>query len=105
MVLSIAVTYYKMTLKAYKDGLKDGSCICNVDECKVLHIGIRNPQMDYSMSNGNITFDIAKCDSEKDLRVIFDSKLNYDNHIETIIKKSQYLRHRKTRNNYRVKPI
>ena len=60
----------------------------NVDKCKVLHIGIRNPQMDYSMTNGNITFNIAKCESEKDLGVIFDSKLTFDNHIETIIKKA-----------------
>ena len=49
---------------------------------------MRNPQMDYSMTNGNITFNIAKCESEKDLGVIFDSKLTFDNHIEAIIKKA-----------------
>ena len=59
------------------------------DKCKVLHICIRNPQMDYSMMNGNITFNIAKCEWEKDLGVIFDSKLTFDNHIETIIQKKK----------------
>ena len=34
------------------------------------------------MTNGNITFNIAKCDSEKHLGVIFDSKLTFDNHIK-----------------------
>ena len=57
----------------------------NVEKCKVLHIGIINPKMDYSVTNGNVTFNIAKCDSEKD---IGDSKLTFDNHIETIIKKA-----------------
>ena len=60
----------------------------NVDKCKVLHIGIRNPQMDFSMTNGNITSNIAKCESEKDIGLIFDSKLTFDNHIGTIIKKA-----------------
>ena len=42
----------------------------NVEKCNVLHIGIRNPQMDYSMTNRNVTFNIAKCDSEKDIGVL-----------------------------------
>ena len=60
----------------------------NVSKCKVLHIGSKNPENDYVMKTDAADIDIAKCTEEKDLGVIFDKKLSFDNHVETTIKKA-----------------
>ena len=46
----------------------------NVDKCKVLHIGRKNPCSSYTL-NGKI---LKEVDKEKDLGILVDSKLNFN---------------------------
>ena len=57
----------------------------NIDKCKVLHIGKSNPLNDYEFL-GDI---LQTCDSEKDLGVTFNKKLNFNEHICTSISKAK----------------
>ena len=57
----------------------------NIDKCKVLHIGKSNPLHDYEFL-GNI---LQSCESEKDLGVTFNKKLNFNEHICTSISKAK----------------
>ena len=41
----------------------------------MLHIGSNNPKLDYVMNIGNKTFNIDKCEEEKDLGIIFNNDL------------------------------
>ena len=60
----------------------------NASKCKVLHIGKNNPEMTYTMTSNNQNQDIAKCQDEKDLGVVFDNKLLFDAHIDGAINKA-----------------
>ena len=57
----------------------------NVQKCKVLHIGKSNPKKQY-MFLGSI---LETCDSEKDLGVLFNEKLNFSDHIYASISKAK----------------
>ena len=61
----------------------------NVQKCKVMHIGKKNPLKDYTMGESNEP--IQKCSEEKDLGVIFDSNLSFDPHIQKAISKSNQM--------------
>ena len=50
----------------------------NVGQCKVLHLGRRNPRYEYNM--GDLTLETAT--EEKDLGVIIYEKLKFDKHTE-----------------------
>lgn len=56
----------------------------NTDKCKVLHIGKSNPKYSYNISN----IQLDTCSSEKDLGVLFDNKLTFDNHINYAVNKA-----------------
>ena len=58
-------------------------------KCHHLHIGNNVEITEYTMEtpNGNVT--IEKVESEKDLGVIFDSKLNFTEHISSQSLKSK----------------
>ena len=55
----------------------------NNDKCKVLHIGKNNPIISYTMDG--IRLDVTE--AEKDLGVVVDNKLSFDQHIHDIVKK------------------
>ena len=46
----------------------------NVDKCKVLHLGYNNPKFRYELNNKVI----QEVEQEKDLGVIVDNKLNFN---------------------------
>ena len=57
----------------------------NIDKCKVLHIGKSNPLNDYEFLGAIL----KTCESEKDLGVTFNEKLNFNEHIYTSISKAK----------------
>ena len=56
----------------------------NVQKCKVIHYGKKNPSHDYQMGNEPLHTDF----SEKDVGVTFDPTLNFRLHIRTMIAKA-----------------
>ena len=53
----------------------------NVDKCKVMHLGRKNPKSNYKMAEVNLEETIE----EKDLGVLIDNKLSFGKHIKTIV--------------------
>ena len=56
----------------------------NSDKCKVLHLGKKNPQYSYCMGSTML----QKANSEKDLGVIVDTDLSFENHMNEVVKKA-----------------
>ena len=56
----------------------------NVDKCKVMHLGNKNPKHTYTMGGENL----AVTTEEKDLGVIFDEKLEFGKHIKVIVSRA-----------------
>ena len=63
----------------------------NVAKCKVMHVGKKNPQYEYYMKLEGENQKIGTCEEEKDLGIIFDKNLNFDNHITSITKKANQM--------------
>ena len=63
----------------------------NVAKCKVMHVGKRNPQCEYFMKLEGKNQKIGTCEEEKDLGIIFDKNLSFDNHIASITKKANQM--------------
>ena len=63
----------------------------HLKKCHHLHIGNNVESTEYTMGipNGNVT--IEKVESEKDLGVIFNSKLNFTEHISTKVSKANQI--------------
>ena len=59
----------------------------NVNKCKVLHVGKRNPRNNYSMNE----VQLAVTTSEKDLGVIVDEELNFHQHISSSVSKANQI--------------
>uniref|UniRef100_A0A8C3FA90 Reverse transcriptase domain-containing protein n=1 Tax=Chrysemys picta bellii TaxID=8478 RepID=A0A8C3FA90_CHRPI len=57
---------------------------CNVDKCKVMHIGKNNPNYTYNMMGANL----ATTSQEKDLGVIVDSSLKTSTQCAEAVKKA-----------------
>ena len=53
----------------------------NVEKCKVLHIGKSNPVNPYTFLNS----DLSTCETEKDLGILFNNRLNFQDHIRAAI--------------------
>ena len=53
----------------------------NVDKCKIMHIGRTNPQNNYHMDGA----ELIKTDKEKDLGVLVESNLEFEQHIKGIV--------------------
>jgi hypothetical protein len=60
----------------------------NASKCNVLHMGRKNPSCKYVLETNGSKVEINKCNQEKDLGVIFDSKLTFDAHIQSCISKA-----------------
>ena len=56
----------------------------NIDKCKIMYIGKKNPKHNYEMSGRDLTETTA----EKDLGVLIDNELNFEKHIRTIVNKA-----------------
>ena len=56
----------------------------NLQKCKCIHYGKRNPEHTYTIGNINL----MKDDQEKDVGVTFDSSLNFRLHIKNMISKA-----------------
>ena len=57
----------------------------NTEKCKVLHVGKSNPKNKYMFLGS----EFKKCDSEKDLGVLFTEKFNFSDHIYASISKAK----------------
>ena len=76
----------------------------NVEKCKVLHVGRSNPLNPYKF----LGEDLSTCEIEKDLGVIFNNRLNFQDHIKAAISKAKsslawLLRNTLSRNAYVMK--
>jgi len=56
----------------------------NVDKCKIMHIGKKNPKNVYTMNGKNLT----ETTEERDLGVTIDCRLEFDKHIKNIVAKA-----------------
>ena len=56
----------------------------NIDKCKIIHFGKKNPNFPYTMA-GN---PLEEADLEKDLGVTFDRDLKFNHHINSIVNKA-----------------
>ena len=60
----------------------------NASKCNVLHMGKHNPSCKYVLESGGQVVQINECTQERDLGVIFDSKLSFDAHVQSCISKA-----------------
>ena len=61
----------------------------NVTQCRILHIGKNNQEIDYKIKLSEDNYDnVGKCEGEKDLGVIFDKYLSFDAHIQNSVNKA-----------------
>ena len=60
----------------------------NSSKCKILHVGENNPKHKYFIGNGNSRHEIETTSLEKDLGVYVDTDLNFESHIEYIVKRA-----------------
>ena len=56
----------------------------NVDKCKIMHIGNKNPKYNYNMDGK----DLQETLKEKDLGVLIDYKLDFGDHIKEIVSRA-----------------
>ena len=54
----------------------------------MLHIGDNNPKFKYYIGEGDNRTELSTTSIEKDLGVLVDNDLNFENHIDYAIKKS-----------------
>ena len=62
----------------------------NVSKCKVLHVGKKNERHSYYMDDA-LTVKLDVTETEKDVGVTFSPKLDFSEHINTIVKKANQL--------------
>ena len=56
----------------------------NVNKCKIMHLGKKNPKHTYTMGESNL----AETTAERDLGVMIDNELEFDKHIKEIVNKA-----------------
>ena len=78
----------------------------NQTKCQILHIGENNPKYEYYIGEGNNRIQLATTSLEKDLGVLVDENLNFESHIDHIIKKASSKKAQILRNfSYRSKKV
>ena len=68
-------------LNSIRDWARRWKMEFNVDKCKIMHMGRSNPQHAYSMDGAELT----KTVKEKDLGVLVEDNLEFDQHIKGIV--------------------
>ena len=63
----------------------------NSTKCKILHIGKNNPHYQYFIKDGDNITKLSTTFSERDLGVIVDPNLTFEEHINNQVKKAQRL--------------
>lgn len=64
----------------------------NDSKCKVLHIGKKNTEANYTIGEGEAKINLERVQEEKDLGVTFDDKLDFKTHInQSILKANRIL--------------
>ena len=63
----------------------------NVQKCKVVHVGKKNPMTEYCMGTDANAEPITVCEEEKDLGVVFDNSLKFDVHIYRSVSKANQM--------------
>ena len=53
----------------------------NISKCKLLYLGIDNPEFQYVLTNGNETSTLEEAEKEKDLGIVFDNCLHFEQHV------------------------
>ena len=53
----------------------------NIGKCKLLHLGIENPEFQYVLTNGNETSTLEEVEKEKDLGIVFDNRLQFEQRV------------------------
>ena len=71
-------------LDAVRDWASKWKMEFNVDKCKIMHLGRRNPKHTYKMGESNLT----ETTEEKDLGVLIDCELDFGKHIKEIVNKA-----------------
>ena len=88
-------TSQSLNLQKDIDNLQEWSNVWNlyfnVTKCGVLHVGKSNPECPYFMKQNDSLEQIRTQREEKDLGVIFDSKLSFDIHISKIVSKANQM--------------
>ena len=78
-------------LNELEDWTKKWNLYFNTEKCKVMHAGRNNPNKEYNMIKNDTVCTVTTCNSEKDLGVIFDKELTFNNHIQTCINKANQM--------------
>ena len=60
----------------------------NQAKCKILHIGENNPKYKYYIGEGDNRREIETSVIEKDLGILVGNELNFEDHIDYIIKRA-----------------
>ena len=61
----------------------------NSEKCKILHLGKNNPKYKYTIKGNGIETDLAETLCEKDLGIMVDPLLNFNEHRDTTVKKAR----------------
>ena len=61
----------------------------NIGKCKLFNIGIENPEFQYVLTNGNETSTLEKVEKEKDLGIVFDNRLQFEQHVSDCTTKAR----------------
>ena len=78
----------------------------NSDKCKILHLGKNNNLYSYFIKHGSDYHQLQSTVAEKDLGVIVDPYLDFDGHINEVVKKANKIAGLLTRTiSYKIKDI
>ena len=61
----------------------------NIGKCKLLHLGTENPEFQYILTNGNETSTLEEVEKEKDLGIVFDNRLHFEQHVSDCTTKAR----------------
>eukprot|EP00794_Sanderia_malayensis_P011225 gene11225-12404_t len=75
-------------IQRLQDWAKKWQLTYNIDKCKVMHIGLKNPKNDYVMVRDGEEIKLESTVLEKDLGVNVDDKLKFDRHTEIQVNKA-----------------
>lgn len=86
-ILKIILKQFNTPYMTLTKWTKKWTLYFNDSKCRVMHLGKNNPSCRYKISHNNNKHILETCKEEKDLGVIFDSGLLFDNHINIAISK------------------